>query len=86
MTKQSMQKALDALENHSGNYKLSYGESLAQDNVIAELRTALDATIAPNSGHGHVRPRPDGVRTRCGGVGICNECSKEAAKYIKEPK
>jgi hypothetical protein len=32
-----------------------------------------------NSGHGHVRPRPDGVKARCGGPGICPECSKEAA-------
>lgn len=34
----------------------------------------------PNTGHGHVRPRPDGVKARCGGPGICNECSREAAR------
>lgn len=31
-----------------------------------------------NSGHGHIHPRPDGVMTRCGGPGICNECSIES--------
>jgi hypothetical protein len=29
-------------------------------------------------GHGHVTPRPDGTRARCGGPGICAECSREA--------
>lgn len=32
-----------------------------------------------NEGHGHVFPRPDGVRARCGGPGICLECSSDAA-------
>jgi hypothetical protein len=32
-----------------------------------------------NTGHGHVRKRPDGVRMRCGGPGICAVCSREAA-------
>ena len=31
-----------------------------------------------NTGHGHVHPRPDGVRARCGGPGICQECSLES--------
>lgn len=35
-------------------------------------------------GHGHVRPRPDGAKARCGGPGICAECSKELAKYQQE--
>jgi hypothetical protein len=30
-----------------------------------------------NTGHGHVRPRPDGVRVRCGDHGVCKECSQE---------
>jgi hypothetical protein len=33
-----------------------------------------------NTGHGHVRPRPDGVRARCGGPGMCAECSRELAR------
>lgn len=28
-------------------------------------------------GHGHVNPRPDGAKARCGGPGICPECSRE---------
>lgn len=31
----------------------------------------------PNSGHGHVRPRPDGLVARCGGPEICSECREE---------
>ncbi|QBQ74473.1 hypothetical protein BcepSauron_093 [Burkholderia phage BcepSauron] len=32
----------------------------------------------PNSGHGHVRPRPDGMRTKCGGPdGWCTACKME---------
>ncbi len=33
-----------------------------------------------NTGHGHVRPRADGVKARCGGPGICDECSMELAQ------
>lgn len=29
------------------------------------------------SGHGWVNPRPDGAKARCGGPGICGECSAE---------
>lgn len=31
--------------------------------------------------HGHVRPRPDGVKARCGGPGICTKCNVEQAMY-----
>jgi hypothetical protein len=31
-------------------------------------------------GHGHVYPRPDGARARCGGPGICPECGLEFAR------
>jgi hypothetical protein len=30
--------------------------------------------------HGHVTPNPDGSKARCGGPGICNECSREYAE------
>lgn len=48
-----------------------------------QLDVAIDAAIAPpgtthqNKGHGHVYPRADGVRMRCGGPGMCRECSAE---------
>lgn len=29
------------------------------------------------SPHGHVTPRPDGVRARCGGPGLCGSCAQE---------
>lgn len=32
------------------------------------------------SGHGHVIPNADGSRARCGGPGMCAECSKELAQ------
>lgn len=31
------------------------------------------------SGHGHVKPNPDGSLAHCGGPGICDVCSREAA-------
>jgi hypothetical protein len=34
-----------------------------------------------NTGHGHVNPRPDGVKTRCGGPGICAECARD---YVRK--
>jgi hypothetical protein len=33
-----------------------------------------------NVGHGHVYPRTDGVKMRCGGVGICSECSRDKVR------
>jgi len=39
----------------------------------------------PNSGHGHVFPRPDGVKARCGGPGLCKECSRDQASKERQP-
>ena len=36
-------------------------------------------TANPNTGHGHVRPRPDGVKARCGGPLGCGVCARELA-------
>lgn len=33
-----------------------------------------------NTGHGHVFPREDGVVARCGGPGLCAECSTEVVR------
>lgn len=30
-------------------------------------------------GHGHVRPRADGMKMRCGGPALCSYCQREAA-------
>lgn len=35
-----------------------------------------------NNGHGHVWERPDGVKARCGGPGVCRECSTDLASAI----
>lgn len=32
-----------------------------------------------SEGHGHVTPRPDGSKARCGGPLICGQCALEAA-------
>lgn len=40
---------------------------------------ALSERIGTNSGHGHVWPRPDGVKMRCGGPAMCRECGADAA-------
>ena len=36
-----------------------------------------------NQGHGHVWPRPDGVKMRCGGPGLCRECSGDQSDKLK---
>jgi hypothetical protein len=37
-----------------------------------------------NFGHGHVYPRADGGKMRCGGPGICLACAKEAEQKRRE--
>lgn len=33
-----------------------------------------------NTGHGHVFPRPDGARARCGGPALCSHCRADAER------
>lgn len=42
-------------------------------------RSMIWADQNPNEGHGHVFPRPDGVKYRCGGPKICPVCAIDAA-------
>ena len=37
-------------------------------------------TEGQNIGHGHVFPRPDGVRARCGGPAMCLACARDLAR------
>lgn len=37
-------------------------------------------------GHGHVTPRPDGAKARCGGPGLCAVCSREQAALRGKPE
>lgn len=36
--------------------------------------------MSANTGHGHVRLRPDGIYARCGGPALCRECAKDFAE------
>lgn len=36
-----------------------------------------------NTGHGHVFPRPDGVRSRCGGPATCDDCHADHEAKVK---
>lgn len=38
------------------------------------------------AGHGHVTPNPDGSKARCGGPGICIECSREQVAQLGRPR
>ncbi|MDZ5615045.1 hypothetical protein U2261_10535 [Achromobacter xylosoxidans] len=63
--------------------------------AVAAARAALSATqdaqpktesrVGTNTGHGHVWARPDGLKVRCGGPGICIMCSKDHAHATQEP-
>lgn len=60
----------------------------------AEMRNAFDYTpkrnpfaeVVPHAeeayqfGHGHVTPRPDGYKARCGGPAMCHVCQAEQAR------
>jgi hypothetical protein len=35
--------------------------------------------VGSNTGHGHVWERPDGMKARCGGPGLCDVCSRALA-------
>lgn len=39
----------------------------------------------PNSGHGWLRPRPDGAKARCMGWPRCTGCAREAAMMDAVP-
>jgi hypothetical protein len=36
--------------------------------------------------HGHVKPNLDGTKARCGGPGVCPECSMELHRDIAEKR
>lgn len=36
-----------------------------------------------NAGHGHVWPRPDGMKARCGGPALCSACRHDQARAQK---
>ncbi|EPA6882655.1 hypothetical protein ACQ477_004574 [Pseudomonas aeruginosa] len=43
-----------------------------------ELNKESVEQVGANVGHGHVFPRADGVKMRCGGPALCSECAADA--------
>ena len=68
----------------------------AEGNAAAKLRGWVmrewpdDMTRAASgqtgvfAGHGHVFPRADGAKARCGGPGICPECSRDQSHATRK--
>lgn len=52
----------------------------------AALVEAARAVVHYQSPHGHVTPRPDGVKARCGGPKLCISCGVEAALAALQSK
>lgn len=50
--------------------------------AAARALIAANSLSAGNVGHGHVFPRPDGVRARCGGPKMCKECAADLARKL----
>lgn len=55
----------------------SYRSALS--GALQTARPAVEQAGA-NVGHGHVFPRADGVKMRCGGPGLCSECTADASR------
>lgn len=74
-------EAYEPGENHT--------HTMATQEWIDKALAAIEAELArpaANTGHGHVRPRPDGVRARCGGPAICSVCAREKAELARVPE
>lgn len=55
-------------------------------NPLEPQMPATRGVAPPGYGHGHVTPNPDGSKARCGGPGICEVCSGEAARATEVPE
>lgn len=76
-----IQETLDALADAS-NRATDFANK-----YIAARDSSAPAQQGDNVGHGHVYPRPDGVKARCGGPAICKECALDfARKNAEQPK
>lgn len=58
------------------------GLPIPGDTPTPDTNRPINQPGAPgrNTGHGHVFPRPDGVRARCGGPSLCTKCRADAAR------
>lgn len=71
--------------NEANSQRIVTDECRCPACVADKPRVPTTGVRNPNTEHGHVRPRPDGVRARCGGPGLCSECSREQAAFIPSP-
>lgn len=74
-------------ERRQGQYE---GWKLARALLPSQVgeAVAMPATVeyvGKASGHGHVTPRADGVKARCGGPTLCRVCQKEQAALYTHP-
>lgn len=49
--------------------------------ALAQPQPEKEDGPGSNTGHGHVWPRPDGGKARCGGPGICKPCGADALRW-----
>jgi hypothetical protein len=63
---------------HDGTYQAP--GAAAPDPLEADPGSMSEVFIHGNSGHGHVWPRPDGLRARCGGPAICRKCALDLSR------
>ncbi len=73
-----MNKALDLLREIRPSIPKEVLELWCKDrDAFLASHPAVEQAGA-NVGHGHVFPRADGVKMRCGGPGLCSECAADA--------
>ena len=56
------------------------------DKLLDKLYAAeveLEQLKRASTGHGHVYPRADGTRARCGGPMLCSECARDFVEKNK---
>ena len=70
--------------NRTGRWQSSPAATFTVDDPDRSSKAAALTALRlhlERFGHGHVIPRADGIRTRCGGPGICQVCSRDQAEY-----
>lgn len=51
--------------------------ALAPDALDLAIK-AIMPDYFTDKGHGHIWPRPDGTKARCGGPALCVQCARDA--------
>lgn len=68
------------------NMGLCAFHKLSRYAVFAQIDGKPKPQPNSNTGHGHVWKRPDGMKARCGGPGMCAECSRDKAALTAAPQ